>query len=84
MGRTATHKRLANYKARRGTEQIHAGNREDVLDVLGDCFRDDHLFDLRRELEQYRDHLDVLVAGRLAVREGVLERIEMLGCCGKA
>ncbi len=27
---------------------------------------------------------DVLVAGRLAVREAVLERIELLGCCGKA
>lgn len=27
---------------------------------------------------------DVLVAGRLAVRDAVLERIEILGCCGKA
>ncbi|MFA5057284.1 MAG: class II fructose-bisphosphate aldolase [Opitutaceae bacterium] len=27
---------------------------------------------------------DVMVAGRLAVREAVLERIEILGCCGKA
>jgi ketose-bisphosphate aldolase len=27
---------------------------------------------------------DVLVAGRLAVRDAVLERIELLGCCGKA
>ncbi len=27
---------------------------------------------------------DVLVAGRLAVRDAVLERIEMLGCCGRA
>ncbi|MDD2763752.1 MAG: class II fructose-bisphosphate aldolase [Opitutaceae bacterium] len=27
---------------------------------------------------------DVMVAGRLAVRAAVLERIEMLGCCGKA
>ncbi len=27
---------------------------------------------------------DVLVAGRLAVRDAVLERIETLGCCGKA
>jgi ketose-bisphosphate aldolase len=27
---------------------------------------------------------DVLVAGRLAVRDAVLERIERLGCCGKA
>lgn len=27
---------------------------------------------------------DVLVAGRLAVRDAVLERIESLGCCGKA
>jgi ketose-bisphosphate aldolase len=27
---------------------------------------------------------DALVAGRLAVREAVLERIELLGCCGKA
>ncbi len=27
---------------------------------------------------------DVLVAGRLAVREAVLERIELLGCCGRA
>lgn len=27
---------------------------------------------------------DVLVAGRLAVRDAVLERIEMLGCCGHA
>jgi ketose-bisphosphate aldolase len=26
---------------------------------------------------------DVLVAGRLAVRDAVLERIELLGCCGK-
>ncbi len=27
---------------------------------------------------------DVLVAGRLAVRDAVLERIDALGCCGKA
>jgi ketose-bisphosphate aldolase len=27
---------------------------------------------------------DVMVAGRLAVRDAVLERIEALGCCGKA
>jgi fructose/tagatose bisphosphate aldolase len=27
---------------------------------------------------------DVLVAGRLAAREAVLERIGLLGCCGKA
>ncbi len=27
---------------------------------------------------------DVLVAGRLAVRDAVLERIETLGCCGRA
>jgi hypothetical protein len=27
---------------------------------------------------------DVLVAGRLAVRNAVLERIETLGCCGRA
>jgi ketose-bisphosphate aldolase len=27
---------------------------------------------------------DVLVAGRQAVRDAVLERIELLGCCGKA
>ncbi len=27
---------------------------------------------------------DVLVAGRLAVREAVLERIDRLGCCGRA
>ena len=29
------------------------------------------------------DH-DVMVAGRLAVRDAVLERIGLLGCCGKA
>ncbi len=27
---------------------------------------------------------DVMVAGRLAVRDAVLERIETLGCCGRA
>jgi len=27
---------------------------------------------------------DVMVAGRVAVRDAVLERIELLGCCGKA
>ncbi len=27
---------------------------------------------------------DVMTAGRLAVRDAVLERIELLGCCGKA
>ena len=27
---------------------------------------------------------DVMVAGRLAVRDAVLERIEALGCCGRA
>jgi fructose/tagatose bisphosphate aldolase len=27
---------------------------------------------------------DVLAAGRQAVRDAVLERIELLGCCGKA
>ena len=29
------------------------------------------------------DH-DVMVTGRLAVRDAVLERIETLGCCGRA
>ncbi|MGE5221953.1 MAG: class II fructose-bisphosphate aldolase [Omnitrophica WOR_2 bacterium] len=29
-------------------------------------------------------HEDILVAGRLAVREAILERIEFLGCCGRA
>jgi hypothetical protein len=27
---------------------------------------------------------DVMVAGRIAVRDAVLERIDVLGCCGKA
>ena len=27
---------------------------------------------------------DVMIAGRLAVRDAVLERIGLLGCCGKA
>jgi ketose-bisphosphate aldolase len=27
---------------------------------------------------------DVMIAGRIAVRDAVLERIELLGCCGKA
>jgi hypothetical protein len=27
---------------------------------------------------------DVMVAGRLAVRDAVLERIELLGCCRRA
>jgi fructose/tagatose bisphosphate aldolase len=27
---------------------------------------------------------DVMVAGRVAVRDAVLERIDLLGCCGKA
>src|SRR5258708_841690 len=27
---------------------------------------------------------DVMIASRLAVRDAVLERIELLGCCGKA
>jgi hypothetical protein len=27
---------------------------------------------------------DVMVAGRIAVRDAVLERIELLGCCGRA
>ena len=27
---------------------------------------------------------DLMIAGRLAVRDAVLERIELLGCCGKA
>ena len=27
---------------------------------------------------------DVMVAGRLAVRDAVLDRIDLLGCCGKA
>jgi fructose/tagatose bisphosphate aldolase len=27
---------------------------------------------------------DVMIAGRIAVRDAVLERIEWLGCCGKA
>jgi ketose-bisphosphate aldolase len=30
------------------------------------------------------DEHDVMMAGRLAVRDAVLERIELLGCCGKA
>jgi ketose-bisphosphate aldolase len=30
------------------------------------------------------DEHDVMMAGRLAVRNAVLERIELLGCCGKA
>jgi hypothetical protein len=27
---------------------------------------------------------DVMIAGRVAVRDAVLERIGLLGCCGKA
>jgi fructose/tagatose bisphosphate aldolase len=27
---------------------------------------------------------DIMVAGRIAVRDAVLERIELLGCCGRA
>ena len=27
---------------------------------------------------------DVMVAGRLAMRDAVLERIDVLGCCGRA
>jgi ketose-bisphosphate aldolase len=29
-------------------------------------------------------HRDIMAAGRIAVREAVLERIELLGCCGRA
>jgi len=36
------------------------------------------------ELLGFGGDADVLVAGRLAVRDAVLERIETLGCCGKA
>lgn len=32
----------------------------------------------------YGGREDLLVAGRLAVKEAVLERIDFLGCCGKA
>jgi fructose/tagatose bisphosphate aldolase len=28
--------------------------------------------------------LDIMVAGRIAVRDAILERIELLGCCGRA
>ncbi|NQT92526.1 MAG: class II fructose-bisphosphate aldolase [Lentisphaerae bacterium] len=31
----------------------------------------------------YGEKEDVMTAGRLAVRDGVLERIDLLGCCGK-
>ena len=36
------------------------------------------------ELYGMGGEFDVMVAGRLAVRDAVLERIESLGCCGKA
>jgi ketose-bisphosphate aldolase len=36
------------------------------------------------ELFGMGDEHDVMMAGRLAVRDAVLERIELLGCCGKA
>ncbi|MFZ0503946.1 MAG: class II fructose-bisphosphate aldolase [Chthoniobacterales bacterium] len=36
------------------------------------------------ELFGMGDEHDVMIAGRLAVRDAVLERIELLGCCGKA
>jgi ketose-bisphosphate aldolase len=36
------------------------------------------------ELFGMGDEHDVMIAGRLSVRDAVLERIELLGCCGKA
>jgi len=32
----------------------------------------------------YGGNEDLLVAGRLAVKEAVMERIGFLGCCGRA
>jgi hypothetical protein len=36
------------------------------------------------ELLGFGGDRDILTAGRIAVREAVLERIGYLGCCGKA
>ena len=43
-----------------------------------------HAQDNPHELLGMGNHEDVMVAGRIAVRDAVLERITVLGCCGMA
>jgi len=62
--------------------------------AYGTCLKQAYLAAVRKALatEQVNPHVllgrggdeDVMVAGRLAVRDAVLERMELLGCCGRA
>ena len=62
--------------------------------AYGTCLKQAYLAAVRKALgaEQVNPHMllgcggdeDVMVAGRLAVKNAVLERMELLGCCGMA
>ena len=49
-----------------------------IREALGNDYEDPH------RLSGYGTDKDIMVIGRRAVRDAVLERIELLGCCGKA
>ena len=49
-----------------------------IQEVLGRGVRNPH------EVLGLGGNNDLMVAGRRAVRDAVLERIELLGCCGQA
>lgn len=78
-----------------GREDIRQAIRLGVVKVnYGTCLKQRYLTAVRRALgvEEANPHellgiggeRDVMVAGRLAVRDAVVERIELLGGCGKA
>ena len=60
----------------------------------GTCLKQSYLTAIRKALdsEEVDPHMllgfggreDVLAAARIAVRESVIERMEVLGCCGRA
>jgi len=71
---------------RLGVTKVNYGTylKQRYLEALERCLSCEADVDNPHELLGMGGEHDVMIAGRLAVRDAVLERIELLGCCGKA
>ena len=71
---------------RLGVTKVNYGTylKQRYLEALERCLACEADVDNPHELLGMGGEHDVMIAGRLAVRDAVLERIELLGCCGKA
>ncbi|MBV8276607.1 MAG: class II fructose-bisphosphate aldolase [Verrucomicrobia bacterium] len=69
-----------------GVTKVNYGTylKQRYLKALERCLACEADVDNPHELLGMGGEHDVMIAGRLAVRDAVLERIELLGCCGKA